>query len=43
LVGVEQQPALAAVGADLVEVDQVERLAGEGERVGLPEERFRVG
>lgn len=43
LVGVEEQPALAAVGADLVEVDQVERLAGEGERVGLPEERFRVG
>jgi hypothetical protein len=43
VVGVEQQPALAAVGADLVEVDQVERLAGEGERVGLSEERFRVG
>jgi hypothetical protein len=43
VVGIEQQPALAAVGADLVEVDQVERLAGEGERVGLPEERFRVG
>ena len=43
VVGVEQQPALAAVGADLVEVDQVERMAGEGERVGLPEERFRVG
>ena len=43
VVGVEQQAALAGVGADLVEVDQVERLAGEGERVGLSEERFRVG
>ena len=43
VVGVEQQPALAADGADLADVDQVERMADEGERVGLPEERFRVG
>jgi hypothetical protein len=43
VVGVEQQPALAADGADRVEADDVERMAGEGERVGLPEERFRVG
>lgn len=43
VVGVEQQRALAADGADRIEAADLERLAGEGERVGLSEERFRVG